>query len=47
MELKLLTELLGLPGCVVKDIIFQGDEILIAVEVENFPVCPRQRLMNF
>ncbi len=41
MELKLLTKLLELPGCVVKDIIFQGDEILIAVEVEDFPVCPK------
>ena len=40
MGLELLTELLNLPGCIVKDIINQGKEIILTVEREGYPKCP-------
>lgn len=40
MEFELLTELLDLPGCFVKDIISQKKEIILTVEREGYPKCP-------
>ena len=41
MELKLLTELLNLPGCIVKDFIIDNNKIFLTVEREGFPRCPK------
>lgn len=40
MGFELLTELLGLPGCFVKDIIKREKEIILTVEREGYPQCP-------
>jgi transposase len=40
MELKLLTELLGLPGCIVKDKVIEDRKIFLTVEREGLPICP-------
>lgn len=40
MELKLLTELLGLPGCIVKELLIKNNKIFITVAREGFPICP-------
>ena len=41
MELKLLTELLAIPGCTVKDLLIENDKIFLTVEREGFPICPK------
>jgi len=40
MELKLLTKLLNLPGCIVKDFIIEDNKIFLTVEREGLPICP-------
>ena len=40
MELKLLTELLNLPGCIVKNFTIDDDKIFLTVEREGLPICP-------
>ena len=40
MGLKLLTELLELPGCFVKEITRRDKEIILTVEREGYPECP-------
>jgi len=41
MGLKILTELLGLNGCVVKDFLIKGKELIITLEKNGFPICPQ------
>lgn len=40
MELKLLSQLLGLPGFFVKDIIDKPKKIILTLERQGFPICP-------
>ena len=40
MELKLITELWGIPGYFVKEISTEGKKIILHVECENYSVCP-------
>jgi transposase len=41
MGLKLLTELLGLPGYFVKEIKNDRDKIFLTIERQGYPICPR------
>ncbi len=41
MELELLTELLDLPGCFVKDKVIKDNKIFLTVEREGYPICPK------
>lgn len=41
MEFQLLTELLNLPGVIVKDNIIERHRIMLRIEMAGFPVCPR------
>ena len=41
MGLELLTELLGLPDCFVKDKVIRGNKIFLTVERTGYPICPR------
>jgi len=41
MGLELLTELLGLPGCFVKDKVIKRKEIFLILERQGYPTCPR------
>jgi len=43
MGFELLTELLGLSDCFVKDIIIEKNKIFLTVEREGFPICPACR----
>ena len=38
--MELLTELLGLPGCFVKDKVIKGKEIYLEIERDGYPICP-------
>ncbi len=40
MELKILTQLLGLTNCIVKDISIIGKKIIIEIERLGYPICP-------
>lgn len=40
MELEILTKLIGLTNCVVKDILVKGKKILIEIERLGYPICP-------
>lgn len=40
MGLELLTELLELPGCFVKEITRRDKDIILTVESEGYPRCP-------
>lgn len=47
MGLELLTELLGIPGCIVKDKVIKGNKIFFEVEREGYPVCPHCKQAYF
>jgi transposase len=38
---ELLTELLELPGCFVKEKVISGQEIILSIERNGYPICPR------
>jgi transposase len=41
MGLELLTQVLGLPDCVVKDILIRQKEVILKVERTGYPYCPK------
>lgn len=41
MELKLLTQLLGLKNCIVKNFSINEKEIIIKIEQSGYPICPK------
>lgn len=47
MELKILTELLGLTNCTVKDIFILEKKIIITIERLGFPICPHCGQIHF
>jgi len=47
MGFELLTELLALPGCFVKDKVIIGKEIFLTVEREGYPICPYCKQVYF